>query len=43
MISGKMAFDDLHVVTTTNLADQFPGAYRNLSLQNRLAIFRDSY
>ena len=43
MISGKMTFDDLHIVTTTNLTDQFPGAYRNLSLQNWLEIFRDPY
>lgn len=42
MIFREMALEDLKFIDFTFLTDQIPKPFRNLSLQNRLAVFGDS-
>ena len=39
MIFSKRPFDNLDIANVTYLSDQFPGAYRDLSLQTGLRYF----
>ena len=43
IIFGKMPFDDLDIVTSTYLSDQFACSCCNLTLQDWLAVFCDPY